>query len=429
MVFLLFPVSTLWALGNPESSALAYLEKLRNGAFSDAWAMEDTTMRSLLSPEALREMWEGMVRDLGNLESFEVERVEAKGDVASVSVLVRFAKMFLRAEVAVREDGTISGLFFKPYTATAYVPPPYASQEAREQDVTFGRSPFVLPGTLTLPSGSGPFPCVLCIHGSGANDRDETVGACKPFRDIALGLAGKGIAVFRYDKRTYVYPQEIAKTLSSFTVMEEVLEDALEALAFLRTLECIDPERIFLLGHSLGGWLAPEIALRDGKVRGVILCAAPARMLYELVPEQAEYLFRRDGLLDENEARQLEAIRKTTARLAARSFRDDEPVPYLGGYARYHYSLMDLAPLESARKLPCPILVIQGGRDYQVREKDFLLWKEVLRDHPQATFAWYPRCNHLLVPGEGPSTPEEYMKPGHVDEEVIERIASWIQQF
>ncbi|MDZ7606573.1 MAG: hypothetical protein U5K79_13515 [Cyclobacteriaceae bacterium] len=58
---------------------------------------------------------------------------------------------------------------------------------------------------MTLPKGKNSFPIVLFVHGSGPNDRDETIGPNKPFRDIAYGLAEKGIASLRYDKRTFVY--------------------------------------------------------------------------------------------------------------------------------------------------------------------------------------------------------------------------------
>ncbi|MBC7217322.1 MAG: alpha/beta fold hydrolase [Candidatus Caldatribacterium sp.] len=417
------------AFGKSESLALTYLEKIKGGLYEEAWAMEDATMQSLLSPKALKDMWEGMTRDLGGFKGLALQRVEERDPYTLVFIVSSFERATLLAQVTVDKSGKIAGLFFLPYTFSEYSPPPYAPQEFVEREVVFGRPPFELPGTLTLPKGEGPFPCVLLVHGSGPNDRDETVGACKPFRDLALGLAGKGIAVFRYDKRTYVHAQEIGKILPRFTVEEEVIEDALEALEFLRKIPEIDPERVFLLGHSLGGWLAPEIALRDGKVRGVILLAAPARPLHELVPEQAEYLFRRDGKLEAREVQELQEIQKIVELLRTRALKEDEPVPYLGGYARYHYSLMDLKPLESARKLSCPILVVQGGRDYQVREKDFLLWKEALRAHPRASFKLYPACNHLFVPGEGPSVPEEYAKPGHVDAGLIEDLARWIQKW
>jgi hypothetical protein len=413
---------------SPKSLSLAFLERIRRGMYEEAWAMEDETMRSLLSSEALKSLWEGMTKDLGNLLAFEVQREEEKNGCTVVSVLSRFERATLLAQVVVDERQRISGLYFVPYTASVYSPPPYAPERFREAQVTFGLPGFELPGTLTLPEGKGPFPCVLLVHGSGANDRDETVLACKPFRDLALGLVREGIATFRYDKRTYVHGAEIAQVLPSFTVEEEVIQDALAALEFLRKQKDVDTRRVFLLGHSLGGWLAPEIALRDGGVRGIVLCAAPARSLPELVPEQMEYLFSLDGTVDESEARQIEAVRKTVVALQERALRDDEAVPYLGGYARYYYSLMGLQPLRDVQRLSCPILVVQGGRDFQVREKDFLLWKEALSSHPQATFRWYPLLNHLLIPGEGPSTPGEYAQPGHVDETLVRDIALWIRE-
>src|SRR5437868_1155092 len=70
-----------------------------------------------------------------------------------------------------------------------------------EREVTVGKGEWELPGTLGLPKGSGPFPAVVLVQGSGPQDRDETMGVNKPFQDIAWGLASNGIAVLRYDKR------------------------------------------------------------------------------------------------------------------------------------------------------------------------------------------------------------------------------------
>src|SRR5213596_1729423 len=106
--------------------------------------------------------------------------------------------------------------------------------------------------------GDGPFAAVLLVHGTGPNDRDETIGPNKPFRDLAGGLASRGIAVLRYDKRTKAYSAEYAKK-GSISIREEVIDDALAAIAFLRSQPRIDKERIFVIGHSLGAILVPEI--------------------------------------------------------------------------------------------------------------------------------------------------------------------------
>ena len=93
--------------------------------------------------------------------------------------------------------------------------------------------------------------------------------------------------------------------------------------------------------------------------------------------------------------------------------------------AAYWLDLAGYDPATTARSLNVPILVLQGGRDYQVTAKDFDGWKAALAAAPNATFRLFPKLNHLLVEGEGPSTPAEYERPGHVAVEVVEAIAAW----
>jgi dienelactone hydrolase len=125
-----------------------------------------------------------------------------------------------------------------------------------------------------MPIGAGPFPAIVLVHGSGPNDRDETIGPNKPFRDLALGLASRGIAVLRYDKRTKAYPAKLAAS-KDLTVKEEVIDDALEGVKTARSQPKIDPARVFVLGHSLGGMLIPRVAAGDASLAGVI--ASPGR--------------------------------------------------------------------------------------------------------------------------------------------------------
>ncbi|MFA6945780.1 MAG: dienelactone hydrolase, partial [Pedobacter sp.] len=112
-------------------------------------------------------------------------------------------------------------------------------------------------GIFTSPKNTVNFPVVIMVHGSGPSDMDETVGPNKPFKDLAAGLAAKGIGSIRYVKRSMVYPRAFN---SSFTVKEEVTEDALTAIALAGTLPGVNKSQIYLLGHSLGGMLAPRIA-------------------------------------------------------------------------------------------------------------------------------------------------------------------------
>src|SRR5205814_1805761 len=148
-----------------------------------------------------------------------------------------------------------------------------------------------LPGTLLLPKGKGPFPVVVLVHGSGPSDRDETVGGTRVFRDFADGLADRGIASLRYEKRTKQHPTEFART---YTIDDETTDDAVAAVAFVRMQPGIDPKRVFLAGHSQGGMMAPRIAQRSPGLAGIALLAAPARQLQYLVLDQFTYLSKND---------------------------------------------------------------------------------------------------------------------------------------
>lgn len=164
-----------------------------------------------------------------------------------------------------------------------------------------------LPGTLTLPKGDGPFPAVVLIHGSGPNDRDETIYENKPFRDIAQTLAQNGIAVYRYDKRTYVYGKDMVSDVS-LTLNEETVIDAAEAVRLLKTREEIDADRVFVLGHSLGGQALPRIhaALTsvENSAAGYIFLAAPARNLAIITREQYDFLYSLNPVLTDTQKSQ-----------------------------------------------------------------------------------------------------------------------------
>ncbi len=321
----------------------------------------------------------------------------------------------------------IAGLFFVPPEPISgvYTPPNYVSKEAFfEQEVIFGTKGWELPGTLSIPEGEGPFPVLLLVHGSGPQDRDQSIGPNKPFKDLAWGLASNGIAVLRYDKRTKVHSGKMV-TATTVTVEEEVIEDALLAMEFLRKQKGINPEKMFILGHSLGGMLVPEIANRDGKLVGVIILAGPTRTLLELLLEQFEYIFLLDGKISATEAEKLEEAKKSAKVIKNHEFAENETV--LSTPAGYWYDLLKRNPVEEALKLSSPLFILQGGRDYQVTVEDFEGWQKALVTKENVLFKLYPDLNHLFLVGEGKSTPDEYNIPGNVDEQVIKDIAGWIR--
>ncbi|MBS0431208.1 MAG: alpha/beta fold hydrolase [Proteobacteria bacterium] len=301
-----------------------------------------------------------------------------------------------------------------------------AEPRFHEIPVEVGSKPFLLEGTLTLPQGKGPFPGVVLLGGSGPADRDETIGPDKPFRDIAHGLAERGIAVLRYDKRTHDYPA-LALQDKHFDIDDEYTDDALAALKQLRATPGVERDAVFLLGHSQGAAEAPRIAEREATLAGLILVAAPVHPLFDEMIRQLRYLIGIDPAQASPLRAQLASAEAARKQVAAFTPENPEAPGPFGTTAAYWLSLRDYDPVAAARKSSLPLLIVQGGRDYQVTPADdFARWQQAFAHDPRATLREYPGLSHLMMPAGDPPSPSDYAKPQHVDAQVIVDIAAWI---
>lgn len=310
--------------------------------------------------------------------------------------------------------------------SAAWSAPPAAPAGAAwsERDFTVGEGELVLPGTLAMPEGEGTFPAVVLVHGSGPQDRDSTVGPNRPLRDIAQGLAERGIATLRYDKRTRVHPVAAAFD-PDFNLDKEVTEDAVAAVAALRRTPGVDPDRVFVFGHSLGAMLTPRILQRADGAAGGVMFAAASRSMLDLIPEQMERLGVLQGADPATQEGGLETINELIARIRAGEPAPDA-VPILGVQAAYLRDADALDPVAEARTIGQPLLVLHGGGDIQVTDADRQAWIAAFDDDPRVTLKQYPGLGHLGIAADPDAPLASYTTPGKVEDALIEDIAAWI---
>ncbi len=414
---------------DPGDVADAFLDRMVHGEFDQARDQFDSPMKSAMPDDSLKETWDVFTGLTGSFIEIVDVRREIAGMFHIVIITCRFERSLEDIKIVVNNAMEVSGLFFLPPPENDE-PPEYANPERyTESEVEVGTGDWVLPGTLTMPNGDGPFPAVVLVHGSGPQDRDETIGANKPFRDLAWGLATQGIAVLRYEKRTKHYQSKLLSVPANFTVNDETIDDAAAAVNTLRFTPKIDNQRITVIGHSLGGTLAPRIAKKNTAVTGLIILAGSTRPLGEILLEQLEYVFGLDGKIAKEEQQALQKTRAQVTMMHDPNLSETTPANALpfGVPAKYWLDLRAYNPVETTESLNIPTLILQGGRDYQVTEKDFVGWKNGIKNTERVAYKLLPNLNHLFMAGEGKSTPNEYAIAGHVDEAVIQLIAKWIQ--
>jgi dienelactone hydrolase len=416
------------AAQSPETRARAFIDLMAGGEYAQAFEFFTPQMKAAMPLDRLSATWNSLTLQAGAFQRQVATSVVPRGVLSVVVVTCAFERATFDVQVTVNPANLVGGLALRPAVqAVAYAPPPYASPAAyKESDVTVGTGQWALPATLTMPVGPGSVPAVVLVHGSGPGDRDATVGQIKQFKDLALGLASRGIAVLRYDKRTRVHAS-LMRDLPGLTVKEESIDDAIAAVQVLRSTSGVDPNRIVVLGHSMGGMLVPRIAAARPPVAGFVVMAGAARPIPQAVVEQARYLAQADGAISAEEQAQIAQIEQVMARVDALGPADaSNPERIFGATASYWLDLRGYDPPAAAAQVKQPMLVLQGERDYQVTMEEFARWRSALADRTDVSFHSYATLNHLFVAGTGKSVPAEYNTPGHVSEAVVRDIATWI---
>ncbi|RDI60597.1 alpha/beta hydrolase [Nocardia pseudobrasiliensis] len=402
--------------------ATAVVAMLREGRFEELEKLFAPALAAAVSTDTVRTGWAAETVKTGAIHTLgEVTVTRIDDQLTRAVVPVRCDNGGLEVRLAVDATGLLHGLRLAPLAESSWTPPHYAApRRFVEQEITLECGPFTVAGTLTLPRDARGCPAVVLIS-SGATDRDVTFGPNKPFKDIAWGLASHDIAVLRFDKVTHVHTR--LQHEPGFTMVEEYQPNVLAAVRLLQRQPVVDSGRVFVAGHSGGGKAAVRIAAAEPSIAGVVMLATDTVPL----PRAARRVFERVAELDPTTDATIahEAIIRT----------EDPALPpetpsaelLFGWPASYWLDLREFDQVATAASLDRPILVLQGGRDYQVTETDDLAgWRAGLEGKPDVTIEVFAADDHMFFPGNGSSTPADLQMPHHVDPAVVTTIAKWL---
>ena len=386
----------------------------------------DATLAWSLPPARLRQLWNAVAVPRGGLRAWRLTDQSFRRGRARLEYDLEFDAGRGEGVLAINPDDlTVAALDITPTDRAAPGEPspltkidPAATTAVagvQAESIRFGQPPWTLEGVITRPDRRGTFPAAVLVAGAGPLDRDATVGANRPFRDIAEGLSRQGMVVLRYDKRTFTHALHVDP--STLTVEQEVILDAVAALAVLRSRPEVRRDAVFVIGHGLGGQLAPEIAQRDGKTAGLVLLAPPARPAPVMAIQQLRLA---NGIPPEA----LAALEKKAAAIVAGSARPDET--FLGAPASYFIDLQKRDGMAAARALGRPTLLLRGGLDQQITDDDFQRWRRALDGRPGVSAAVLEGLDNLFMPAQETRKPAEYLLPATVSLDLHDRIRAFV---
>ncbi|MBP1990048.1 alpha/beta fold hydrolase [Paenibacillus eucommiae] len=412
-----------------------FVHLLQTGQFEDAFAMMNKNLQQIMNPAFLQQYWQGNTAVYGIPDKLMMLEQESNPVHNNVSLGYATAQS-LPFGIIVRFDseGKIDDLFMPLTPAGNYQKPSYDNPDQyTEKEIVIGHGAKALPATLTLPKGEGPFPAVVLVHGSGPNDRDETIGSYKTFRDLAVGLAAQNIAVVRYEKQTREHTLQSGLN-PSFTVKEETIDDSLAAVKALQGEQLIDAKRIFVLGHSQGGMLIPRIVDQDSEqtIAGSIIMAAPATPFEDVLLTQYKDILERTkqaGQPTEGIEQQIAMWEQQMKLLKDPQYSvTNIPKDFMMSNPVWWFDFSNYYGGEVAKKQEVPLLILQGDNDFQSKGENLQGWKDALNERKDVAYKLYPKLNHGFVEYDKPSTGEEYALPGNVPSYVIDDISEWLKK-
>jgi dienelactone hydrolase len=419
-----YPTSVLKDKAALKKQTSDYVSQFKKGNFDDFYKASTKQLQQKITISILEQGWDAIIAVTGKPGKSISCTYARQNGLHVVTEKIRGTLYNINVTISYNTKGKAVGIWtnFIPKDP----PKPQTTDKWEEFSITVGEKK--LPGMLTLPKGVQEPPVVIMIQGSGSSDMNMSVGTTpnRPFEDIAHGLAEQGIATLRYNKRTYQYPAG-----GGDTIEYEILDDAAAATKMLCNDKRVDTNRIYLLGHSLGGMFAPKITSDNPQIKGFISLAGSLRPLQDIMLDQNKAALDAEPSLTKQQKNDLLVqIKNEIAKITSL---DDGGTNFIMGMpTNYWRSFNAIDNLVLAKNLNVPMLILQGSVDFQVYpDKDYTLWQTTLKDHTNVTYHLYDGLSHEFMPNQlsknGAPDISVYNAPNHVDPQVITDIAVWVK--
>lgn len=425
--------TTLFAQAN-EPKALQMVDStiqlFKTEQYEAIYNAGDSLLKRRSTPDRLLGIWESLATINGELKEVGTTKYIFADTLHITTTKLKYKNGAVGLRLVFNLSWEIAGLFIVD-AEPMYSIPAYANTFGfYEIKIPFGGEKYKGEAILTVPITEKKYPCVIIVGGSGPVDKDLTFGPNRIYKDFAWGLANKGVASLRFDKRTKAYfgkLMEEHKAGHYYTIEQEYLEDIKTLVGRVSKKTQINSNMIYLMGHSQGAGLMPLLLKQNKKVAGGIMLAGNYSSLTDLMLYQFDYLLpiqaktAADSAIFENLKRK--TLLAQQPNLPKTTPDDSLPASYPFSYWNY-LSKIDLHKL--AVKNNKPVLILQGQRDYQVPFSEYKNWETLLNGKTNYMFASFEKLNHLFLEGTGKSTPAEYFNRSNVPEYVIDEVVKWI---
>ncbi|MCH5252197.1 MAG: DUF3887 domain-containing protein [Lachnospiraceae bacterium] len=367
--------------GDAESELAKKSRNFANQIVSGLYApmMEDFTaeLANQTGEENLRASFQSIAGNLTGYEGIESVEESENGEYHIVLVTLRYGNNQGRTiQFVYDKQEKIAGLWFDVTLLRQNGEEKEDTYE--ETEVIVGREPYALKGKLLLPEKEEKVPVVILIPGKDDMDMDGSIGNGEntPIRDLARGLAARGIASLRYNKRGFQYAYSLPESAG---IYDTLTEDVGYAVDLMYNTREIDADRIYLVAQGKAADYLPALVQRkERRLAGAAMLAGKPIQTTETIYAEKKKAVKCD--------------------------------------AKYW--------IETNSTLP--LLILQGESDFETPMVHYEKWQELLKGRSHVTYHSYQKLNHYFMTSAGKTDTTEYDSTGSVSQSVIRDLADWI---